>query len=390
MRKRQNKTLKQEMYAIMFELVRAAALDRVPHISSDKNIEWELIFDQAREHGLIGWIWDGMKRLPQTQQPSRFQRIGWGLSAQEIETRYYHHKKVLREMIAICNQHNIRLLLLKGFCLSELYPKPECRPAGDIDIYLFDDFEKGNSLFSDGEIPYKFKHTAFDFQGAHIENHQMLVTPNSSIKRRIGAYLLDSMDSVKLTHEGYYTLPTIPNLVYLIMHALNHANYYPDEEFLNLKNLLDLAIYFKENQDQLLPTEVKVVMKSLHFERSFELIVYLSEWLLEIDLSQYHVGVMSRKDKESIYRLLVEEGMSLRISSDVVVGQAKAYWDRYLKLRRIYKYIPRKHENLHTITFHQIVSIKARSVLHLSEGETVRGIFKEKIGKKKTDSKKKQ
>lgn len=342
---------------VLIELVRAAVLERVPHIPSNITIDWDAMRTMASEHGLIGWIWDSINKLPQPLQPSRFQRIEWGLSDQEIETRYMKQRQVLLEMIEICKQNGMRLLLLKGFYLSELYPRPSARPSGDIDIYLFDDFEKGNRLFSNGIIPYKYKHTAFDFHGAHIENHQMLVTPNSKIKAKVGTYLQEAMSMVEKHLWGYYTLPLIPNLVYLITHALNHANYYPNKQFLNIKNMLDLAVFIQKNQSQIPPNEVRKVMKKLHFERSFEFVVYMSEMLLEMDFPQYHMGIMSQKQQKQLKELLYEDGLSLIVPDNLTKWvQIKMIWNRYCKIRRIYRYIPSKKENLHRITFHWIVS----------------------------------
>lgn len=38
------------------------------------------------------------------------------------------------------------MVLLKGYCLSLNYPKPNHRPCGDIDIYLCGDGDKADDL----------------------------------------------------------------------------------------------------------------------------------------------------------------------------------------------------------------------------------------------------
>lgn len=95
---------------IMFEFVRAAVLGRNPMISPNEVIDWDKLMDISTKQGLIAWVWDGICKLPQEQQPPRQQRINWGLSAQEIWQRYVQQKEVLAEIIGICNQNHIRLL----------------------------------------------------------------------------------------------------------------------------------------------------------------------------------------------------------------------------------------------------------------------------------------
>ncbi len=90
----------------------------------DVEVDWDGLMDVSKSQGFIAWVWDGICRLPVEQQPPRQYRINWGMSAQEIWDRYEKQKKVLAEMVEICNHNNMRLLLMKGIGLSELYPKP--------------------------------------------------------------------------------------------------------------------------------------------------------------------------------------------------------------------------------------------------------------------------
>lgn len=72
----------------MYELVRAAVLDKVPAIPNDVSIDWDKLMDLSQEQRLIAWVGDGVCKLPPEQQPPRQYRINWGLSAHEIWDRY--------------------------------------------------------------------------------------------------------------------------------------------------------------------------------------------------------------------------------------------------------------------------------------------------------------
>ena len=44
------------------------------------------------------------------------------------------------------SKNNIPMMVIKGYTLARLYPKPERRIGGDIDIFLFDKQEEGDCI----------------------------------------------------------------------------------------------------------------------------------------------------------------------------------------------------------------------------------------------------
>ena len=371
---------------IMLELVRAAVLGREPQLPSNVAIDWDKLMDVSTEQGLIAWVWDGICKLPQEQQPPRQQRINWGLSAQEIWQRYEHQKEVLAEMIEVCRQNGIRLLLMKGLGLSELYPKPQSRPSGDIDIYLFGDFERGNLLFSDKQCPETELHTSFNYKGIEIENHKIFVYNNSKVKGLVGEYVLNHVNDASLETGGYYILPPMANLAYLLMHALNHVNYESGDTILSIRNILDIGMFLRYYKEQLPSNDVYMTLKQLKLDKSFELVVYLTEWLLGIDYKEYHLGLVKRKDVPPIRNLFIKQGLAVPyyMKDASVIRYSSALWKRYYMLRPISKYIPKKPKcGLFRVTFYRQCSFCTRCLFNLSDEYTIKdGLrLKLKLGK---------
>ena len=137
------------LFEVMLEFVRAAVLNRIPAVPQYLVIDWDKLMDISVEQGVLAWVWDGVCMLPNDQQPPRMYRINFGMSAQKVWDMYEKQWIVLKEIITRCEQSKIRLLLLKGIGLSVMYPKPQSRSCGDIDIYPFEDFDKFNLLFQD-------------------------------------------------------------------------------------------------------------------------------------------------------------------------------------------------------------------------------------------------
>lgn len=330
---------------IIIELMRAAVLDRPPKLPADISINWDELMDYCAPQGILAWVWDSVCKLPQSQKPARIQSINWALSAQEIWDTSEKQVNVLKQIIEKCDNNHIRVLLLKGIGLSNLYPKPESRSCGDIDIYLFGDYEKGNMILGNNHFEETALHSELIYDGVTVENHKMLIFPNTKTKKSVGNYLLDRLDQTCLMENGYYVFSPIPNLVYLLMHTLNHISYVYTLPIISIRNLVDLAMFVYKNQSNLPPQTCYQVLKTLKMDKSFEMVICLSELLLDVDLSRYHYGLISNKDIELIQKFFLKLVFDKYVESSNVLENSRWLWNRYRKLLPISRYIPRKPRN---------------------------------------------
>lgn len=342
---------------MMYAFLRAAICDCAPEIEVHEGLNWDALRKLSAEQGVLSWVWDGICKLPEDQLPPRFIRIGWDLSAQQVWDRYQRQKDVLKELIEICRTHDMRLMLLKGISLSHLYPKPQSRPSGDIDIYLFEDFKKGNKVFSLDESTDTGLHTEFIYKGVHVENHEMIVYPNTSTKKLVSQYLAERAGLAAMSSDGYWVLETKDNLVYLMMHALNHVNFSYNVSFLNIKNLTDIAMMIAHYQEEWNPEEMFSLMGKLHLAKSFELMVYFSEWLFGIDLPKLHQGLIKERNVAIIQDLFMTKCLYVPISEDTsFIKRICLCVTRYRLLRRLYQYMPQHKKSFLMSSIRQAIS----------------------------------
>lgn len=296
------------LYEAMNEFVRASIFQRKPCIREDYVVDWDGLMDISSAHGLIAMVWDGICMLPRDFQPTRGQRINWGLSAQEVWSQYNLHKRVLSEIIDKCKSNNIKLLLMKGICLSDMYPKPECRLSGDIDFFLCGDFDKGNKVLANNDYAFSGKHACFTYKGVPVENHQNFFYHGTDIQKRVDDYLIASTGQAVLTQRGYYVLPTTASLVHLLLHSLVHLNN-PDEHIV-LKNIFDFAYFLFYNKKELNPRSVAIIMRSLGLEKAFDLFLQLSEWALSVDFTLYREPLHEKSpDFQNAVSLLTNDSL---------------------------------------------------------------------------------
>lgn len=317
-------SFRSQQITVLLELLRSGIFGKLPDISCSVNVDWDFIWKISIEQGILGWVWDGICNLPVSDQPSRQLKINWALSADEISTRYNKQKKVLDDIINICGTNGIRVLLLKGIGLSELYRSPHRRPSGDIDIFLFDQFEKGNSLLSSGNLIRSGKHAEFDYDGVLIENHEHFLNLDWGKRRRIEDFIFANIDNSILTSTGYYILEPQSNFLYILMHATRHLNY--DDKGLSLRTIMDIPLFLIRYQDVLTPDVCYQLTDKFKVSHCFELFVYLGEWILGINLSHYHRGLVPKSDLDAAYDMFV------MCNNTKYIPREASYFE-YLKIR---------------------------------------------------------
>ena len=126
------------------------------------------------------------------------------------------------------------------------------------------------------------------------------------------------------------------------MHTLNHFNFKDGTKVIPIRNLIDIAVFIKWYQSILTPRETYQILRSIYLDKPFEMIVLLAERLLNIDLSQYHVGLVKTKDAEQIIKILLEEPCFHFEEDWPFLKKSYALWKRFYKLYPLTKYVPKK------------------------------------------------
>ena len=151
-------------------------------------IDWNALEDLAARQGLSAVVVDGVGKLPEDKRPPKPVLLQWiGETLHGYEYRYEQYRKAIAGLASFYNKHGYRMMVLKGYACSLDWPRPEHRPCGDIDIWLF-----GRQAAADAALSSKFKvqslkfkvqsskfkidrshhhHTVFDWDGFTVENH---------------------------------------------------------------------------------------------------------------------------------------------------------------------------------------------------------------------------
>lgn len=217
------------------------------------NEQWGILMNTAQEQGVLGLGLDGVEAISSTiqlpKQPNwLFESYNGALLRESLNKK---QQDVIGELCCIWGKHGIKMLLLKGQANGLFYPNPLHRDCGDIDCYLFDQYEKGNFVIRELGIVVNEdweKHSEFSYKGEVVENHQFFVqTLDKKWWKSLHSDLL-SLVSRNINHypdSEVLVAPVLFNALFLTYHAMEHflaGN-------LKLKQITDWVMFLKSEKD---------------------------------------------------------------------------------------------------------------------------------------------
>lgn len=241
------------MYKQFIQLVRLGIGHRADIFI--KELDWKNINALAERQGLSAIIVDGVEKLPEQQRPVKDELLQMiGQVVQGYEYRYELYRRAIAELAGFYREHGINMMILKGYACSIDWPKPEHRPCGDIDIWLFGKQKDGDSLLEKKKGIRVDKthhhHTFFYWWDFMVENHYDFVNvyahkSSAELEKVFKELGSDDSHYVDVYSERVY-LPS-PNLhaLFLVKHMASH---FASSE-ISLRQVLDWAFFVEKHKN---------------------------------------------------------------------------------------------------------------------------------------------
>lgn len=119
-----------------FEFLQIAVGNRDKFLCCPSDEEWKRLFYFAQKQSLVGFLFCGIERLPNEQLPKRDLLLRWYGMAESIKKVNVIKNVRCAELDAILRKGNFKGCVLKGQGTALLYPYPEYRQSGDIDMWV--------------------------------------------------------------------------------------------------------------------------------------------------------------------------------------------------------------------------------------------------------------
>lgn len=247
-------------------------------------INWSEIKELADKQGLTAIVIDGIELLPEKYRPPKDFLLEWiGEVLQVYEYRYDAYQRTIAEMAGFYNSHGYKMMVLKGYACSLNWPKPEHRPCGDIDIWLFGKQKEADETLRQAKGP-EFKidtshhhHTVFYWKDFMIENHYDFDNvhahkSNAEIEKLFKELGKDDGYSIEVLGEKVYLPSPKHHVLFLLRHMAGH---FAAAE-INLRQVLDWGFFVKNHTNEIDWQWLDILLDKYHMREFFNLIIAIS------------------------------------------------------------------------------------------------------------------
>lgn len=222
--------------SLFLELLRSAIWNRPADENLFRQVDtsvWKEVIGLAESQRVSALLYDGIMTLPAAFRPEKKVLYTLFLQAEAIEKLNKGLNDELGNLVLEYGKIGCPFVLLKGQANAILYPKPEHRAPGDIDLFLYrkGDYEKANEWARkrgckmDAEIIH---HQSYEINGIHVENHKNICYFGI---RKYDVLLEEKMQEIIRNHRfielevdnlKVSVLPVEFNAFFLFYHLFHH------------------------------------------------------------------------------------------------------------------------------------------------------------------------
>lgn len=232
------------VWGFFFELIQITLGNRDDFQTKPTAKEWQIIFELAAKHALIGVLLEGIKRLGNySNEISKQLILEWIGIQQMIVSDNLHQNEKTKELCRFLGEASFRTCVLKGQGTALYYPNPELRQCGDIDIWVEGErdkilnFSRQNGYYI-GSIDIKHSDIEF-FDDVPVEVHFLPSWMyNPSTNKKLQKFFGEQSDRQfgNYDTEAGFTHTTVEfDFVFSIVHIYRHIF----SEGIGLRQLMD-------------------------------------------------------------------------------------------------------------------------------------------------------
>ena len=218
-----------------------------------ETFDWQALQALAMELGLYAIALDGVEKLSLSSRPPQDLLLEWiGEVLQSYEYQYKQYCKAIAEMAGFYNSHGYKMMVLKGYACSLNWPKPEHRPCGDIDVWLFGKQKEADAIIArDKGIVVDCSHhhhTVFTWGEFMVENHFDFINVHHhkshvALEKTLKELGADDSHFVEVSGEKVYLPSADLHALFLLKHAALH---FVGTE-LTFRQVLDWAFFVEKH-----------------------------------------------------------------------------------------------------------------------------------------------
>ena len=217
--------------SLLFELLRTELWGTSLSFSQLSHNEFEELMEMAGEQTVTGLVGDSL--IKNGVKLEREDALGLYAKMKVIEKANVRVNENLVSFVNFMERKEINYIIVKGQVVGSLYPNPNARMSGDVDLYFVGDnytkikglveqrLGKQLSKLSDG------KHVEFEVNGVIFELHNKLSRLATRKHQEYWDQMIDNAilkgtDTVNINGKDIKTLSATYNAMYIFVHLFYH------------------------------------------------------------------------------------------------------------------------------------------------------------------------
>ena len=214
--------------------------------------DWQQCYDMALAQGVLAITFPAISLLPKDARPSFELFAKWMTYTQSIAAQSQYKRHVVEKIGQWLSVDGLSTLILKGFSLSTLYPKPNLREFCDIDIYSGSNYDAVNACFAKHGVKVSSvdgHHAYLNVDGVSVEHH--FAFHNTKVKHG-----LEGPEEELQKHASYDWKPTsvkgicFPNPLFTALFVGWHAYEHFLQEKIQLRHVIDWTLSLRQLTNQ--------------------------------------------------------------------------------------------------------------------------------------------
>lgn len=215
-------------------------------------LEWQQFFDLALQQSVLAMTFPAMTSLPKELRPSFVLWSKWMAYTLSVADQSQFKRQVVEKMGAWLADEGLTTTILKGFSLSALYPNPNLREFGDIDIFSGENYDTVNACFAKHGVlvdSVDGHHAYLKVNGISVEHHYAF--SNTKVKNGLVGPERD-LQQLVVKEQQPTSIPGIffPTPLFTALFVGWHAYEHFLQEKIELRHVIDWALALRQLSEQ--------------------------------------------------------------------------------------------------------------------------------------------
>lgn len=295
-----------------FQLIRISLGETLKDFPKLAAAQWREVYRIAQEQALLGVLSVAIDQLPEDRRPPREILFKWLVATEQIRQRNIVLEKTVTKVASQFEADGYDSCILKGQGLAQLYPDPELRTAGDIDIWIRGSRKEIVSLVRRlaGKTHVVYHHVdGLKMDGVAVEVHFTPSYMSNPFANRRLQHWIDTEAPKQFGHEVLLAnghrmhSPTLSfNRVFILHHIYRHFFY----EGIGLRQLQDFYYVIKQGFTEEERIETLRVYRQLNLLKFAGAVVYVLREVFGLAEQYFVVPPDEKYGKILLAEILVE------------------------------------------------------------------------------------